>query len=88
MLAKHDWINPPALKRLVSAGAVIRQFPQPVLEACHRASAEHFLEIAAKDPQFKRGMESTTAFLRKHLQWLQVSGQAFDAFQIAINGRA
>jgi TRAP-type mannitol/chloroaromatic compound transport system substrate-binding protein len=88
MLAKHDWINPPALRRLVAAGAVIRQFPQPVLEACHRASDEHFREIAAKDPQFKRGMESTAAFLREHLQWLRVSGQAFDAFQIAISGRA
>jgi TRAP-type mannitol/chloroaromatic compound transport system substrate-binding protein len=88
MLAKHDWVNPPALKRLVSAGAVIRQFPQSVLEACHRASDEHFREIAAKDPQFKRGLESTTAFLKEHLQWLQVSGQAFDAFQIAINSRA
>lgn len=88
MLAKHDWINPPALRRLVSAGAVIRQFPQSVLEACHRASDEHFGKIAAKDPQFKRGLESTTAFLKEHLQWLQVSGQAFDAFQIAINSRA
>jgi TRAP-type mannitol/chloroaromatic compound transport system substrate-binding protein len=87
MLAKHDWVNPPALRRLTSAGAVVRQFPQPVLEACHRASAEHFRDIAAKDPQFKRGLESITAFLREHLQWLQVSGHAFDAFQIAINGR-
>ena len=87
MLAKYDSVNPPALRRLISAGTVIRQFPQPVLEACHRASAEHFGEIAAKDPQFKRGMESITAFLREHLPWLQASDHAFDGFQIAINGR-
>jgi TRAP-type mannitol/chloroaromatic compound transport system substrate-binding protein len=88
MLAKHEWINPPALRRLVAAGAVVRQFPQPVLEAFRRASDEHFREIAAKNTQFKRGMESTAAFLREHLQWLQVSGHAFDAFQIATSGRA
>jgi TRAP-type mannitol/chloroaromatic compound transport system substrate-binding protein len=88
LLAKHDAVNPPALRRLLAAGAVVRQFPQPVLEAFHRASGEHFGEIAAKDAQFKRGMESLTAFLREHLQWLQVSEHALDAFQIAINGRA
>jgi TRAP-type mannitol/chloroaromatic compound transport system substrate-binding protein len=88
MLAKYDAINAPSLRRLIAAGAVVRQFPQPVLEAFHRATAEHFGEIAAKDPQFKRGLESITAFLREHLQWLQVSEHAFDSFQIAINGRA
>jgi TRAP-type mannitol/chloroaromatic compound transport system substrate-binding protein len=87
MLAKYDWVNPPSLRRLMAAGAAIRQFPQPVLEACHRATVEHFGEIAAKDPQFKRCLESTTAFLREHLQWLQASDHALDAFQIAINGR-
>jgi hypothetical protein len=33
-------------------------------------------------------MDSSTAFLKDHLQWLQASDQASDAFQIAINGRA
>jgi TRAP-type mannitol/chloroaromatic compound transport system substrate-binding protein len=88
MLAKYDFVNPPSLKRLVSAGAVVRQFPQPVLEACHRATIEHFNEVAAKNAQFKKGMDSVTAFLRGHLPWLQVSDHAFDGFQIAINGRA
>ena len=47
-------VNPPALKRLVAAGAVIRPFPQPVLEACYKAANEYFAELAAKDAQFKR----------------------------------
>jgi TRAP-type mannitol/chloroaromatic compound transport system substrate-binding protein len=88
MLAKYDAVNPPAFKRLVAAGAVIRQFPQPVLEACYRATTEHFGEVAAKDPRFKKAQESATAFLKDHLQWLQASDQPLDAFQIAINGRA
>ena len=87
MLAKYDAINPPALRRLVAAGAVIRPFPQPVLEVCHRAGVEHFAEVAAKDAKFKKGMESVTGFLRDHLPWLQASDHAYDAFQIAINGR-
>jgi TRAP-type mannitol/chloroaromatic compound transport system substrate-binding protein len=88
MIAKYDLVNPPALKRLVSAGAQLRSFPQPIIEAFHRASIEHFGEIAAKDAQFKKGLDSTSAFLREHLPWLQVSDHALDAFQIANNGRA
>jgi TRAP-type mannitol/chloroaromatic compound transport system substrate-binding protein len=88
MLAKYDFLNPPALRRMVSAGVVVRQFPQAVLEASHRAALEHLGEQAAKDAQFKRAMESMAAFLREHLPWLQVSEHAFDTFQIAANNRA
>jgi TRAP-type mannitol/chloroaromatic compound transport system substrate-binding protein len=88
MLAKYDAVNPPALRRLIAAGAQIKPFPQPVLEACFRAAAEHFAEVAAKDPLFKKGMDSVAGFLKDRLRWLQVSDHAFDALQIAINGRA
>src|SRR5216683_414753 len=32
---KYDFVNPPALKRLMAAGAILRPFPQEVLEACY-----------------------------------------------------
>ncbi len=88
MLAKYDAINPPALRRLVAAGAAIHQFPQPVLEVCHRIAVEHFAEIAAKDAKFKKGLDSVTAFRRDQLQWLQASDHAYDALQIALSGRS
>jgi TRAP-type mannitol/chloroaromatic compound transport system substrate-binding protein len=88
MLAKYDAINPAALRRLMAAGAVIRQFPQPVLEVCHRATVEHLAELAAKDAKLKKGLESTSGFLKEHLQWLQISDHAYDALQIAINNRS
>ena len=31
---KYDYVNPPALKRLLVAGAILRPFLQDVLEAC------------------------------------------------------
>src|SRR5689334_10515411 len=34
VIGKYDYANPPALKKLVSQGAQLRAFPQPVLEAC------------------------------------------------------
>jgi TRAP-type mannitol/chloroaromatic compound transport system substrate-binding protein len=88
MLARYDAGNAAAFKRLISAGAVVRPFSQPVLEVCHRATQEHFGEIAAKDAKFKKGLDSVTTFLRDHLQWFQHSDHAYDAAQIALNSRA
>lgn len=88
MLAKYDAVNSPSLKRLVSAGAVLKSFPQPVLEACHRATMEHFGEVAAKDAAFRKAMDSVAAFLKEHLTWHEVADHAFDDLQIAINSRA
>jgi TRAP-type mannitol/chloroaromatic compound transport system substrate-binding protein len=82
MVAKYDSVNPPALRRLIAAGVMIRPFPQPMMEAFYRATNEHFAEVAAKDPQFKKAMESVNAFRRDHLHWLQISEHAFNSFLI------
>lgn len=87
MLAKYDAVNPPALKRLIAAGALLRPFPQAVMEACYRAANEHFAELAAKDAQFRRALESVNTYRREHLQWLQISEHAFDSFMISARGR-
>jgi TRAP-type mannitol/chloroaromatic compound transport system substrate-binding protein len=85
VLGRYDAVNPRALKRLVGAGALIRPFPQPVMEAFHRASVEHFAEVAAKDPQFKKASDSVNAFRKEHLHWLQISEHAYDSFMIGIS---
>jgi TRAP-type mannitol/chloroaromatic compound transport system substrate-binding protein len=87
MLAKYDALNPPALKRLVAAGALIRPFPQPVMEACYRAANEYFAEFAAKDASFKRALDSVNAYRKDHLHWWQIAEHALDSFMIATRGR-
>jgi TRAP-type mannitol/chloroaromatic compound transport system substrate-binding protein len=87
MLGKYDAVNPPAVKRLTAAGVQLKPFPQPVMEACYRATLEHLAEIAAKDAAFKRALESATAFRKTCLQWLHASDHAIDSFQIAMHGR-
>ena len=64
MLARYDSLNPPALKRLVDAGVILKSFPQPVLEACLKATHEHFGELAAKDAHFKKAYDSVNTFRR------------------------
>ena len=87
MLAKYDSVNPPALRRLIAAGALLRPFPQAVMEAFYRHTTEHFADVAARDAQFRRVLESVTAFRREHLQWLQISEHGFDSFLINAAGR-
>ena len=36
MMAKYDQANPPALRRLLAAGAKLHPFSPPVMEACSR----------------------------------------------------
>ncbi len=68
MLAKYDAVNPSALKRLVAAGAVLRPFSQPVIDACYKAAGEHFAEVGAKDPQFKKAFDSASAYRKEQVR--------------------
>jgi TRAP-type mannitol/chloroaromatic compound transport system substrate-binding protein len=83
MRAKYDSVNPPALRKLVAAGAVLKPFPQPVLEACYKASGEHLSEIAGKSIHFKKALDALNGYRADHLAWRQIAEHAYDGFMIA-----
>jgi len=87
MLAKYDAVNASALRRLVGAGAQLRAFPQPVLEACFKASNEHYADIASRNPHFKKAIESINAYRNEQLPWWQIGEYAFDSFMLSMRGR-
>jgi len=84
MLAKYDAVNAPALKRLIAGGAVLKQFPVPVLQACYKAANEYYAEIAATNPLFKRALDSTRAFQSEQLDWWQAAEFSFDSLMVAL----
>ena len=84
MLARYDSLNPPALKRLVDAGVILKSFPQPVLEACLKATHEHFGELAAKDAHFKKAYESVNTFRRLQQPWWQIAEHAYDTITLSM----
>ena len=88
MMAKYDIVNPPALRRLWAAGAVTKPFPQPLLEACYKATGEHLNEIAAKSIGFKKALDSMNGFRGDHLAWRQIAEHAFDTFMISTRSKA
>jgi TRAP-type mannitol/chloroaromatic compound transport system substrate-binding protein len=87
MTAKYDAGNPGALKRLVAGGAVLRPFPQPVMEACYKATTETYQEVAAKNADFKKVYDSMVAFRGDEYLWWQVAELGFDAFMVRMRSR-
>jgi len=88
MLAKYDAANPASLKRLIAAGAVLKPFPQAVMDAFYRAATEHHAELAAKDAHFKKALDSINAFRKEQLNWLQIAEHSMDGFTLSLRGRA
>ncbi|HUZ67658.1 MAG TPA: TRAP transporter substrate-binding protein DctP [Beijerinckiaceae bacterium] len=82
MQAKYDAFNPPALKRVVSAGAKLRAFPDDVMEAAWQAAIEVYREAGAADPKFKRVHEAYMNFRNDEYLWWQVGEYPYDNFII------
>ncbi len=82
MTAKYDARNPGALRRLVGSGAQLRPFSQDIMEASYKAAQEVFTDISAKNPDFKKIIESTQAFRNELYLWFQVAEYSFDNFMI------
>jgi TRAP-type mannitol/chloroaromatic compound transport system substrate-binding protein len=82
-LAKYDVQNPPALKRLVAAGAQLKPYPRDVLEACYKATLEVYDETSAKNAWFKKVYEQWKPFRESLYQWFSVAEYRFDTFVLS-----
>ncbi len=80
--ARYDARNPQALKRLVANGVQLRPFPQPVMEACLKASAEVNAETSATNADYKKVWDSIAAFRKDEYLWWQVAEYGYDSFMI------
>jgi TRAP-type mannitol/chloroaromatic compound transport system substrate-binding protein len=60
----------------------------PVMEAAYKAAHEMYEQIAATNPNFKKALDSMTAFRSDQYQWWQVGEFSFDAFMIRMRNRA
>jgi TRAP-type mannitol/chloroaromatic compound transport system substrate-binding protein len=87
VLGKYDYVNHPALKRLVGQGAILKAFPQPVLEACFNAAQEVYKGHAASNPMFKKLQDSLYDFRGDSYAWMQVAELTFDTFMMRMRTR-
>jgi TRAP-type mannitol/chloroaromatic compound transport system substrate-binding protein len=87
MQAKYDAENPAALKRLVGAGVELKPFPQPVLEACLRASLDLCSELSGHNAGFKKIWDALLAFRNDQYLWWQLAEYSYDTFLIQTRTR-
>jgi TRAP-type mannitol/chloroaromatic compound transport system substrate-binding protein len=85
---KYDYVNPPALKRLVGAGALLRPFPQEVLETCYKAANEIYADLSKSNPHFGKMHASLSNYRSDSLMWMQVAELSFDSFMMRMRTRA
>jgi TRAP-type mannitol/chloroaromatic compound transport system substrate-binding protein len=82
VLGKYDRGNPAALKRLIASGAVLRPFPQDIMEASFKAANETYADLSQTRPTFKKLYDSLVEFRGESYQWMQVAELGFDAFMM------
>ena len=82
MMASYDYKNPPALKRLVAAGAVLRPFSQEILSAAFDASMSTYADISKTNASFKKIYDSQTAFKKDAYLWAQIAEYTYDTFMM------
>ncbi len=80
MLAKYDYVNPNALKKLVAAGAQLRPFSPEIMEASFKAANDTYAELEVSSPNFKIVWDSIKAFRKDHYLWNQVAELNYDSF--------
>jgi TRAP-type mannitol/chloroaromatic compound transport system substrate-binding protein len=88
VVGKYDYVNPLGLKKLLSQGAILRAFPQPVLEACYKAAQDIYVELSKENPLFKKTYDSLLAFRGDSTAWNQVAELGFDSFMMRMRTRS
>jgi TRAP-type mannitol/chloroaromatic compound transport system substrate-binding protein len=83
MVAKYDSVNPAALKRLIANGTQLKAFPPPVMEACYQATEAHLGELAAKNPLFKKALDSHNAYRKEAYFYSQIAENFYDNYMLA-----
>ncbi len=87
MLAKYDYVNAPALRRMLGKGTELRIFPASIMEASLRAANELYAELSEKSPDFKKGYDSMVAYRADVLPWWQLNEFNYDSFMVRTRGR-
>ena len=67
---------------MLANGVLLRPFSQPIMEACLKASNEVNAEESAKNPNYKKVLESIAAFRKDENLWWQVAEYTYENFMI------
>lgn len=79
-MAKYDFLNPTALKRIVANKTKLKPYPKEVMEAAYAAAFKLYDETAASNAAFKKVYDSWKPFRDEQYLWFRVAENNFDNF--------
>lgn len=79
-VAHYDAINSDGLRQLVSAGAKVRLFSRPVLDAACKASFEVFEALRRTSAEFERIYPHWRRFLEEHELYARIGEASYDGY--------
>ncbi|HMN81475.1 MAG TPA: TRAP transporter substrate-binding protein DctP [Burkholderiaceae bacterium] len=79
-ISRYDAFNAQGLKRLIAAGAVLKAYPRPVMEAGYKAAQEIYAATSAKNAEFKKIFDHYFSAQRDLAAWFRVTENTFDDF--------
>jgi TRAP-type mannitol/chloroaromatic compound transport system substrate-binding protein len=87
-LAKYDQVNGDALLRVVAKGAILRPFPQDIIDAAYVAWQDVSAETYANNALFKSIHEDQKEFANKNFTYAQIADFAYDAMMLRMRRNA
>lgn len=71
----------------MAAGAILRPFPQEVLEGCYNAANEIYADLSKSNKHFGKMYSSLATYRSESLAWMQVTELSFDSFMMRMRTR-
>lgn len=79
-VAHYDAINSGGIRQIVAAGARVRLFPKPVLDAAYEAAFETFDTLHRTSPDFARIYPHWRRFLDEHELYARIGEASYDHY--------
>jgi TRAP-type mannitol/chloroaromatic compound transport system substrate-binding protein len=80
MMAKYDFKNPPALRRLVGGGTKLHAYPLDLMKAAQNAAFGLYEEEASKNPAFRKIYEPWKKFRAEVMLWHRFAESSYSNF--------
>ena len=80
MMAKYDFKNPPALRRLVGGGTKLHAYPLDLMKAAQNAAFSLYEEESSKNPAFRKIYEPWKKFRAEVMLWHRFAESSYSNF--------
>ena len=83
IVSEHMERWPQALKELVASGAKLFRLPKPVMDAAYKFAMNHYSELSASNPAWKKIYTDYAAFRKDANLWFRFAEAGFDSYMQA-----